>query len=241
MSGFHYFLKGLNLIFKPGMRRYLYLPIFLNLILLIVLGYFGIHGIEAITAHFAGSLPHWLHFLESIATVILSLAFIALLVFSFTTLASIIGAPFYSVLCEAVLQQEDHKAPEESLFALIKDMPRLIGRELIKLRYSIVRVIILMILMFIPGLNLIISILWFLFNCWMQAIQYIDYPMDLFKHHFNHTLSATRKKPFTAMGFGLICFVCTMIPLLNLIAIPAAVAGGTLLWSDQIKPLLDKN
>ncbi|MGJ3494225.1 putative sulfate transport protein CysZ [Piscirickettsia salmonis] len=238
MSGFHYFLNGLNFILTPKMRRYLYLPILLNIILLLVLSYLGVHGIEVITNHVSTSLPHWLHFLRPIATIILSLALITLLVFSFTTLASIIGAPFYSLLCEAVLQQKDHQLPQDNITALIKDMPRLIGRELIKFRYSIIRVMILMILLFIPGINLIVSLLWFIFNCWMQAIQYIDYPMDLFKYPFKHTLTATRQTPLTAMSFGLVCFVCTMIPLLNLIAIPAAVAGGTLLWSERIQPLL---
>ncbi|WP_230382389.1 sulfate transporter CysZ [Piscirickettsia salmonis] len=220
------------------MRRYLYLPILLNIILLLVLSYLGVHGIEVITNHVSTSLPHGLHFLRPIATIILSLALITLLVFSFTTLASIIGAPFYSLLCEAVLQKKDHQLPQDNITALIKDMPRLIGRELIKLRYFIIRVMILMILLFIPGINLIVSLLWFIFNCWMQAIQYIDYPMDVLKHPFKQTLKATRQTPLTAMSFGLVCFVCTLIPLLNLIAIPAAVAGGTLLWSERIQPLL---
>ncbi|QGP55219.1 putative sulfate transport protein CysZ [Piscirickettsia salmonis] len=47
MSGFHYFLNGLNFILTPKMLRYLYLPILLNIILLLVLSYLGVHGIEA--------------------------------------------------------------------------------------------------------------------------------------------------------------------------------------------------
>jgi len=38
-----------------------------------------------------------------------------------------------------------------------------------------------------------------------------------------------------ALGFGSGVTVLTMIPVLNFVAMPAAVIGGTLLWSEQLK------
>ena len=48
--------------------------------------------------------------------------------------------------------------------------------------------------------------------------QYIDYPAD------NH------KKRWQSLGFGGIVYLVLLIPVVNLLMMPAAVAGATLFW-----------
>jgi CysZ protein len=45
------------------------------------------------------------------------------------------------------------------------------------------------------------------------------------------------QKRFLNLGFGSAVSVATMTPFLNFLVMPAAVAGATALWVDQLKSL----
>jgi CysZ protein len=47
------------------------------------------------------------------------------------------------------------------------------------------------------------------------------------------------KKRFLNLGFGSAVSVATMTPILNFLVMPAAVAGATALWIEQLKQLRD--
>ena len=65
----------------------------------------------------------------------------------------------------------------------------------------------LLILSFIPVLNLIAAPLWLLFGIWMMAIQYIDYPADNHKLGWNEMLAWLREKRWQSMSFGGIVYL----------------------------------
>jgi len=69
-----------------------------------------------------------------------------------------------------------------------------------------------------------------LFGIWMMAVQYIDYPADNNKLGFDEMLAWLRAKRWQSLGFGGIVYVALLVPLLNLLIMPAAVAGATLFW-----------
>jgi len=69
-----------------------------------------------------------------------------------------------------------------------------------------------------------------LFGIWMMAVQYIDYPADNNKLGFDEMLAWLRDKRWQSLGFGGIVYVALLVPLLNLLIMPAAVAGATLFW-----------
>ena len=97
----------------------------------------------------------------------------------------------------------------------------------------------LLILSFIPGLNIIAAPLWVLFNIWMMAVQYIDYPADNNKVSWPVMMEWLRSRRLLSLGFGGITYLALMVPFFNLIAMPAAIAGATLLWVEQrsVKPV----
>jgi len=154
----------------------------------------------------------------------------------FGTLANWIAAPFNGLLAEKVEQHLTGQTVDSSgLGDILKDLPRTLGRELTKLLYYIPRAIGFLLLFFI--LPIIGQVLWFLFNGWMMAIQYVDYPEDNNKMTFPEMKAYLRSHRLTALGFGLITFGATLIPLLNFFALPAAVCGAVAFWVNEDKPL----
>ncbi|MCY1176031.1 Sulfate transporter CysZ [compost metagenome] len=109
-------------------------------------------------------------------------------------------------------------------------IPRTLGRELRKLAYFLPRALGLLVLSLIPGVNLVAAPLWLLFGVWMMAVQYIDYPADNHKLGWNEMLAWLREKRWQSLGFGGITYLALMIPVVNVLMMPAAVAGATLFW-----------
>jgi CysZ protein len=64
----------------------------------------------------------------------------------------------------------------------------------------------------------------------MMAIQYIDYPADNHKLGWNEMLAWLRQKRWQSMSFGGIVYLVLLIPVINILMMPAAVAGATLFW-----------
>ena len=128
--------------------------------------------------------------------------------FTFTLLANIIAAPFNGFLAEkveVVARGEDH-FPPFSWAELAAMVPRTMGRELRKLGYFLPRAIGLLILSFIPVVNLVAAPLWLLFGVWMMAVQYIDYPADNNKMSWQDMLAWLREKRWQSLSFGGITF-----------------------------------
>ena len=88
----------------------------------------------------------------------------------------------------------------------------------------------LFILGLIPVVNLVAAVLWFLFNCWMMSLQYVDYPADNHKVSFPALRRQLAGVRLSAMGFGLPVALAAMVPVLNLFVVPAAVCGATAFW-----------
>lgn len=64
----------------------------------------------------------------------------------------------------------------------------------------------------------------------MLSFQYIDYPADNHKLGWNEMLAWLRQKRWQSMSFGGIVYLVLLIPVVNILMMPAAVAGATLFW-----------
>jgi len=67
----------------------------------------------------------------------------------------------------------------------------------------------------------------------MMAIQYCDYPMDNNKVSFRQMKIMLAERRLTSVSFGALVQLGMMIPLVNLIVMPAAVIGATLYWIEE--------
>jgi len=122
---------------------------------------------------------------------------------------------------------------DEGFKEIIKDLPRTLKREWHKIAYYLPRAILLLILFFIPIINIIAGILWFIFGCWMMSVEYVDYPMDNHKKSFKNLHRYLHAHCWISLTFGFSVAIASMIPIVNFFVMPAAVIGGTLLYLER--------
>ena len=242
LRGPDYFTAGLRLVLQPGLRLFVLLPLTINLLLFIGLISVAVQQFDLLLAAFMPSLPDWLSFLEFLLWPLFTLLVLVIMFFTFTMVANLLAAPFNGFLSEkveAVVRGTDTSPPFywSELLAMV---PRTIGRELRKLTYFLPRALGLLILSLIPGVNLIATPLWVLFGVWMMAVQYIDYPADNHKLGWNEMLAWLRAKRWQSLGFGGMTYLVLLVPVVNIIAMPAAVAGATLFWVREGNPVDNK-
>ncbi len=241
--GIRYLLKGFSLIHQKGIRRYAYVPIAINTLLFSLAIWFGVSQFNDWIHQLAAAwIPE--RFISWIMWIVWPL-FAALLLttifFTFSKIGNILSAPFNGALSEAVeTKLLNQTLVGQSWADILKGAPSMIWNELKKLAYVLLWVIPLVILSIIPILNILAPPLWLYFSSWMLAIDYHDYPMGNHQLDFPQQRALLKQKRTLALGFGVATLTATMIPLINFLVIPAAVAGATALYHDQLKAIENK-
>lgn len=229
--GAGYLLTGFHLITAPRLRRFVVLPLLVNLLLFVSLFFVFRHYVGELNAWLLTFLPVWLQWLDWLLGIFFFTGFAIFFIYAFAAAANLIACPFNSLLAEHVETKLTGKAlPSLSFKQTVAKVPSNLGRQLGLMFYYLPRALLIFILFFIPFVNVIAPPLWFCFNAWFMAMQYLDYPTEV--HHLGYTdlrvwMSAHRAVTF---GFGLAVLVGLMIPVVNFFAIPAAVAGAAALW-----------
>ncbi|MCF6256809.1 MAG: sulfate transporter CysZ [Gammaproteobacteria bacterium] len=236
-SGILYFFQGVRLIVQPGLRRYVMMPLLINIILFGGLMWLGASQFEVFMNWLMPELPGWLQWAEWLLWAVFAVSALLILFFTFSLLANIVAAPFNGLLAEAV---ELHLSGEPLDSAggwqkMLREIIPTIIDELRKLLYLLMWSVPFLLLFLIPGINLIAPFTWLAFSAWMLAVEYADYPMG------NHGLRSDEQKQrlgnkrLLSLGFGGAVTIATMIPIVNFLVMPAAVAGATAMWVRQFK------
>lgn len=226
---------------QPGLRRFVLVPLLINVAVFAILGWllFGsLFDWMANWALFERFGDFWIvekfrQILQFVVGAILSVV----LIYAFTLLANLIGAPFNSLLAERVELHMTGKSPttDPSMLFLVKSIPKTMRSEVSKLLYLALWSIPLLIVGFIPIVNIAAPFLVFGFGAWMFALEYIDYPMGNRGLFFKDVKQTLRERRPMALGFGSIVAVFSIVPIVNLVIMPVAVAGATALYVDNIK------
>jgi len=234
LAGAGYFLRGLGLIWQPGVRRFVVVPLAINVAFFTVAVWLGL---DRLTALIERTLPGWLIWLEWLLVPVLLLVAVVAGFFLFNLVANLVAAPFNGLLAEAVERRIGGRVrPGGGWKGLVRDLALTLRSELRKAAYVLVRAVPLLVLMLVPGINVLASAVWLLLGAWMLAVTYADYPMA------NHGLSFREQRPLLArhrllaLGFGGCVMAALAIPLLNFLVIPAAVAGATVMWHERLAP-----
>jgi CysZ protein len=226
------FSEGLRLIFSPGFRRFVLIPIALNILIFVLLSTTAFHYAQITFDNFETHLPHWLLWIKWLLWPILALVMLIIYGYCFNLLTTIIAAPFLGLLAEKI---EAHitgiSPPDEPLLHLI---PRTFKRELIKLGYFIPRSICLMLLllalMLLPGANILGAIIGGLWASWCLALQFCDYAADNHQMPFSQVRMQLSKQKLNSYTFGGLALFGSMTPVFNIVMTPLAVAAGTIYW-----------
>lgn len=235
--GMSCFTRGLGLLTKPDIRPYVLMPLLINIVVFSALVWLGI---SQFTMLLNWLLPEdgWFSFLRTILWPIFALSVTLIVFYTFTTIANLIAAPFNGLLAERVERHLNGTISDDessSWKQALKDIAPSIFSELRKILYFSIRAVPLLILFIIPVVNLAAPFLWIIFSAWFLALEYADYPMANHKVRFKQQHRLLKQNRWSALGFGATTTLVMMVPILNFFAMPAAVAGATLLWHERLR------
>lgn len=224
---------GLLLAISKECRTYIIIPIIVNIIILSVAGYVLYSYMSAAVYYLFDMFPEFLLFLAYIVIFLLGTTIVFAGFYIFSTVATIIASPFYGLLADKAELILSGKSSDDMSFAeIMKDVPRILAREMRKQMYFLPRLLGCLIISVIPGVNIVSPVLWFLLAAFMGSIQYCDYAYDNHKIPFAVMKQDLSYNLLTNLSFGGIVSVCISIPLLNLIVPPAAVCAGTKIYLE---------
>jgi CysZ protein len=204
------------------------------LVLLLIPGKLLYHLIDLlfVTTDF-GEEWYW-RALEYFILVIVIVVLVASLFFLFTRIASSL-APFNDLISQKTeeLVTDTFTDTPFSVIRLFKDSLRSVYHSLRILALYLGLLLVALLLLLIPGIgSLLFTITGMFLSAFMLAWEYLNYPLD------RRRLSWTEKSAFfrscfrSVIGFGLGSVAVATIPFVNLLFIPAAAVGGTLLYLD---------
>lgn len=234
LSGFQYLLAGYGLILQPGLRRFVVIPVVINFLFFLGLFFTLKHFIVEFDQWFLGHLPGWLQWLGGFIWLLFFISFAMFFLYAFAALANVVAAPFNSLLAEKVeFYLTGVVPPQQTVLENFKDIPRAIWRQVSIVLYFVPRALVILILFFIPVVNLAAAPLWFVFSAWFMAMQYIDFPTDNHKIPMPRVREWAGSNKWPTLGLGVSILFAMMIPGLNLVTMPAAVAAATKFWIEE--------
>jgi CysZ protein len=223
-KGAGYFIRGLALLRAPGVRRWVAIPLAINTVLFAAAIALGARQFAHLVDWLLSYVPGWLDWLQFLLWPL------------FAVVANLVGAPFNGLLAEAVERHLRGAPPVDAggwAAALREALPAML-EELRKLAYYLRWAIPLLLLTLVPLVNLATPFLWAWFSAWMLALEYGDYPMGNHGLRFAEQRRRLRRRLPLTLGFGAAVAVAMLIPVVNFLVMPAAVAGASALWTEQL-------
>ena len=236
ITGMSYLWRGYSLLTRRGLRRFVLIPLLVNVLVFSFLAWLAIGQFDVwMEALLPVGDSWWLILIRGVLWVLIVVLILLVMYLSFTLVANVIAAPFNSLLAQKVelLLGETEQTMLDAGF-LVGAFTAILG-ELRKFGYFLVLAIPLLILFVIPLINMIAPLLWFIFISWMLALEYLAYPMENQGLSFLQTREYLRRHRALGLGFGMAVTVAMLVPLINFLVMPAAVAGATLLWVERLR------
>jgi CysZ protein len=230
LYGLNCAFRGLKLVFTHGLRKFVVVPVLLNLILFSTAfwlsGYYFAEFLEWL-------IPGWLDWLRWFLWPLFGISLLLFALFSFTLVANLLGSPFYGSLAKRVETQilGDRQHDQTDLGG--SGWMAGLYSESKRLGYFISRAIPLLILFLIPGVNLIAPFLWLWFSAWFLGMEYLAYPLEESGLTFPDQRRIMRPYRLSVTTFGGVTLLGLAVPVLNLVVPPAAVIGATLFLHDK--------
>lgn len=221
LFAFNCLIQGLKLLTRKELRKFLILPIAVNIFFYFTAFFVSTYYIAELIEKF---IPFWLEWLSWLLWPLFFISFFIAGFFTFTILANLIAAPFYGKLAARTLAV----VSDDAIQIAEPPMHKVMLSELKRLAYILLRLIPLVILSIIPGLNVIAPVLWVLFGAWSLSMEYFAYPLENAGLLFNEQRALIKSVRFGSLSFGGIVVGALAVPIFNIVVPPAAVIASTL-------------
>jgi len=176
--------------------------------------------------------PRWLW------QAVLWVLFFLVMWLTFITLVNIVAGPWNEALSARIedLLAGTDRAPPDDLSQNLRDLARGIRHSLIRLCIFWTVYLPLLILSLIPTgvtelLFLVVGIPW---SSFFVALEFADIPESRRRRGLWDKFRTVWAHRAPMMGFGVASFFLLMIPLVNLLTVPVAVTGMTLLYRTEV-------
>jgi CysZ protein len=235
--GFRYPFTGFNLVIRPGIRLYLIVPLLVNTLIFSAIIYYGATQISDLI-DWLGQQWSWLSWIAWLVWPLFLILSLTLVFLCFSVFANLIAAPFNGFLAESVERFLAHEQGHELLsdnnpVLNVAEILRSMRSEFKKFLFILIRTLPILVLFVIPVVQLAAPMIWIIFIAWMMALEYLEYPMGNHGMLFNDVRTQISAKRNLAMGFGFAVSLLTIIPIINFIAMPVAVAGATKMYLEK--------
>jgi CysZ protein len=234
LSGAGYLLQGIRLITRPGLRRFVVVPLAVNILIFSAAIAIGMNLFAHVLATLDAHLPSWLSWLDWVLWPLFVLVLLVVVFNIFALVANLIASPFNSLLAEKVERMLTGRALDQgiTLAGVMADIVPTLVDEIRKLLYAVVLGVPFLLLLFVPIIG---QLLWFLYIAWVLAVQYSDYPMGNHGMKFREMRRRLGRQRGMSLGFGASAAALSMVPFVNFILMPSAVAGATAMWVRELK------
>ncbi len=229
LLGLRTVLEALGLLRAPGLRRFVLVPLLVNILLFTGAIVFAWQGLDA---WLDTLLPQWLEWAAFVLLPLLALVLLIVVFFSFTFVAQFIAGPFNGLLAARVEARETGRRPPQGEAGLLRELVAGLGGELRRLGFGLAWMVGLLLLSLIPVVNLLAVV----FGAWLLAVEYADAPMGNHGIGFRQQRERLRQRRMLSLGMGAGIMVLTLVPVLNFFAMPAGVVAATLVWSRELAP-----
>jgi len=217
--------RSLKLLRRREIWPYFLGPVLISSCLLIVGLIYFVSQIDSLLGTY---LLDWAGCFASIIWWILAIAMSSVLFVLITLVAIPVASPFNDSLCSAILSTGGkNSSKSSSTFSWIRLFPAVIYNEFRKIRYIALLSLPLMVLTITPVINGLSPFTWFVFSLWVLAFEYLDYPLSYKCARSPQTLKIMRENRSFSFGFGLGMFFISIVPVLNIFALPTGVLAAS--------------
>jgi CysZ protein len=229
-------LRGIGLFLgTPGVRLLGILPVVLAALLVLALLGLLVVYLDELAGALTPFADRWDESSRTLVRVGAGLALLlgsmAVLVVSFTVIAQIIGQPFYERISDRVEHQLGvQRGPERLDAPWWWTFPRASLESALLLALTLACTAPLFVLGLIPVLGqTVVPVLQALVAGFFLAAELLAIPLERRGLHLAGRLRFVWRHRAQTLGFGVTAFVLFLVPLMNVLAMPGAVVGATLL------------
>lgn len=235
--GFFLPLKALKFFFRNlGLSRFFLFPLLINIVIFGLGTWAFIHYFDFLAQYLISPPEAWYQYIfYYLIKAGLVLAFLAIVIFGFTMLGSIIASPFLGVLSEKVEEIASEVKIDEKLSVklVVTDAWDAVTTEIKKLGMLIGIQLALLLLNLLPGIGTAIYVVLSpTFVVFFLAFEYLDFTLSRKRMPFKEKWRLIWKHKAPCVGMGLAFFFTTVVPFVNFFVLPAAVTSATLLYVE---------
>jgi uncharacterized protein involved in cysteine biosynthesis len=151
-------------------------------------------------------------------------AFVFATVLGFATLTNLVGQPFFEVLSDRIERGLGGTLPPGPPWW--RTLPRATAESLALLLLAACAGAVLLVLNLVPVLGQVIgALVW----GYLLAVELLAIPLQRRGLYLRQRLRLLWRHRMLVTGFGVAAFLLFLVPLMNILAMPGAIVGGTLL------------